>query len=57
MRLFYHFYDRATGEYFFIVNDNLCDAIAHANGLYDDPCLIKITDDKDVVITLRENVW
>lgn len=57
MRLFYHFYDRATDEYFFIVNDNLCDAIAHANGLYDDPCLIKITDDKDVVITLREDVW
>ena len=57
MRLFYHFYDRATGEYFFVINDNLRDAMAHANGWYEDPCLVNITNDKNVVITSGEDVW
>ena len=57
MRLFYHFYDRATGEYFFVVNDNLRDAMAHANGWYEDPCLVNTTNDKNVVITSGEDVW
>lgn len=57
MRLFYHFYDRATGEYFFVVNDNLRDAMAHANGWYKNPYLVNITNDKNVVITSGEDVW
>ncbi len=54
---YYHFFDKATKTYFFVANDNLRDATAHANGWFEDPILCNVIDDKNIVSLFDEDIY
>lgn len=56
MTKYFHFLDKATGEYFVVANDNLRDATANANGWFEDPVFCGMLDEEEVDM-LGEDVW
>ena len=56
MTKYFHFLDKATGEYFSVVDENLNNAKARAYKYFSDPVFCGILDEEDVDI-LGEDVY